>query len=459
MSSYKSHFVIITAIPEELRQFKEAVSRLNGKLDDIDGSGVHKGELKQGAKSFTFYAACQFSPGMTSAAILAARMIDLYRPRYIVMVGIAAGFDRKLAPGSVLIADGVANYQQGKVTDKGFVRDVVTFQLDQQLKGRFMHHKDQIIQEINNEALPFIRPIEALIGPIVAGNQVVASRSIMEGLKDSFRKVIGVEMEGFAIFQAAAESQHPQPIPFLIKSVCDFGDEQKDDQYHKLAAYTSASFFLRFALRCLDPEPIETAPSGEVEVTPWRQLTDRDEARVKRLLDGAVPESEDVRFIAITARSVLVPNVDTFNIYKPMNHFERALSRGVKFRGIVLDPDSPEARFRLKVESPGLKSNDSLLRRDARIVSKRLEGAPDFWRENLRIGYSRIGLAFRLWLFQSEAYIEPYHVGKLDDDVFKPESPLCAFSHVWYRATAPEYGLLVNHFEQLWKECKKRWPD
>jgi nucleoside phosphorylase len=39
----------------------------------------------------------------------------------------------------------------------------------------------------------------------------------MEGLKNAYGKVVGVEMEGFAILQATAEATAPRRSAFLIK--------------------------------------------------------------------------------------------------------------------------------------------------------------------------------------------------------------------------------------------------
>ena len=34
----------------------------------------------------------------------------------------------------------------------------------------------------------------------------------------------------------------PRPIPIIIKSICDFADSRKSDEYQKFAAYTSCEF-------------------------------------------------------------------------------------------------------------------------------------------------------------------------------------------------------------------------
>jgi nucleoside phosphorylase len=63
-------------------------------------------------------------------------------------------------------------------------------------------------------------------------------------------------MESYSIFYAAIRSIHPKPIPFIIKSISDFGDSNKNNphknEHQEYAAYTSANFFCRFVTKYLD---------------------------------------------------------------------------------------------------------------------------------------------------------------------------------------------------------------
>ncbi len=49
-------------------------------------------------------------------------------------------------------------------------------------------------------------------------------------------------MESYAVVYAALHATRPQPIPIIIKSVCDFADSSKSDHFQKFAAYTSCEF-------------------------------------------------------------------------------------------------------------------------------------------------------------------------------------------------------------------------
>lgn len=65
--------------------------------------------------------------------------------------------------------------------------------------------------------------------------------AIVADILSQHRKTIGIEMESYGVFVAASEAVSPQPRVFSIKSVCDFADEEKNDNHQGYAAYTSAA--------------------------------------------------------------------------------------------------------------------------------------------------------------------------------------------------------------------------
>lgn len=65
---------------------------------------------------------------------------------------------------------------------------------------------------------------------------------MIDGLTALNRKIVGVEMEGYGVMLAGRACGQPKPSVLIAKSVCDFGDVEKDDQYQRYAAHTSAAF-------------------------------------------------------------------------------------------------------------------------------------------------------------------------------------------------------------------------
>jgi hypothetical protein len=48
------------------------------------------------------------------------------------------------------------------------------------------------------------------------------------------------------LFAAAASADDPAPVAMILKSVCDFADPDKDDDFQAYAAYTSANLLWAF---------------------------------------------------------------------------------------------------------------------------------------------------------------------------------------------------------------------
>ncbi len=46
----------------------------------------------------------------------------------------------------------------------------------------------------------------------------------------------------YGVMSAVEYAKSPQPTAIIIKSVCDFADKNKNDDWQKYASYTSAAF-------------------------------------------------------------------------------------------------------------------------------------------------------------------------------------------------------------------------
>ena len=81
------------------------------------------------------------------------------------------------------------------------------------------------------------------IGPMACGTAVVANREVLEKqVRSQMHCTVALDMESYAIAYAAENAIMPQPVPLIIKSVCDYADAQKSDQYQKFAAFTSCEY-------------------------------------------------------------------------------------------------------------------------------------------------------------------------------------------------------------------------
>jgi len=77
---------------------------------------------------------------------------------------------------------------------------------------------------------------------MASGASVVAAREFAASIAGQHKDLLAIEMEGYAVMAAAECATAPAPIAIVIKSVCDFADAKKTDDWQAYAAYTSAAF-------------------------------------------------------------------------------------------------------------------------------------------------------------------------------------------------------------------------
>ncbi len=184
--------------------------------------------------------------GMTATASTAMKVIFTFRPRYLIMVGIAAGVAlsdvAEQIYGDVIVPDIVWNYSVGKFVSPDAA--YITY-------GDVGFLPRSTSAAIPEEILPYIRAAadseenqcHVLIGPMACGSTVVASRAILDKqVYTQFKETAGLDMESYAVVYAALHASEPKPVPIVIKSVCDYANSEKSDQYQKFAAHTSCEF-------------------------------------------------------------------------------------------------------------------------------------------------------------------------------------------------------------------------
>jgi nucleoside phosphorylase len=198
--------------------------------------------------------------GLTTTAVLTAKMIYRFLPKCVIMVGIAAGTkadDRNF--GDILAATTSFDYGSGKITmdEKGselFLPNFDPISIDPKIKHLLIARQsnNDYVDDIRNR-WPAKKPPTALklhYGPVASGAAVINSIKHVDRIRQHWRKVIGVEMEIYGVFSAGNETIAPSPYFMAFKSVCDFA-EDKNDNWQDYAAFTAAEFCYRFIVNDL----------------------------------------------------------------------------------------------------------------------------------------------------------------------------------------------------------------
>ncbi|MFC5429485.1 hypothetical protein ACFPTO_11840 [Paraburkholderia denitrificans] len=233
-------------------------SILDERADCID---VHEGAIESPSGRHRVVAAAALEPGMAASAALCARVIAEFRPRYLAMTGIAGGMKAATKLGDVIAADVVWDYTSGKIVQKRrrqeFLPEPRTIDLDATVKGqlRRLAETPGVLARIREE---FKGPkpdhdLELIFGPMFTGSAVIANSKFAATLGDMHRKIKGVDMEAYSVACATkyCARSASAPIPIILKSVSDFADADKNDDFQSYASYTSATVLYEWAKRFL----------------------------------------------------------------------------------------------------------------------------------------------------------------------------------------------------------------
>lgn len=223
-------------------------------------------------------AAVPNATGMVDSAIIATQMLDLFKPKYLIMSGVCGGGENT-SFGDIVLAKRVFTFQKGKVSDildkdkkpielydkNGKIVDydqmfdkegnkikisIEKFQVEHdsilefQLKDWTDPVLDEIKQEINNTEIvkTWGSPINIHFEPMACSTMVINKNGFFEDhIKYIDRQTVAVEMESYGVARACQFGNEGKTNWVIFKSVMD-NMTKKDDRAKRFAANTSAMF-------------------------------------------------------------------------------------------------------------------------------------------------------------------------------------------------------------------------
>jgi len=272
---------IVTATIEELeavRQLMEEVVTLPRVNDDAHT--YYSGYFKNEQKAIPVILTRCMHQGTSAAAVLTTKLIMIYQPALVVMLGHAAG-NRNMASevkvGDILVAEMAVDYDQVSiVTKKDANGEPYTVEKDRKhsisadgtLTDKILQFATQttVLADIKagyRQADLFKTPLNLKAGKVISGDALVRSDTWFEQITGENAGTIGLDMETYGFYYAAQNTVfRKKPLFVSLKSVSDFGSErhryEPEIKPHPVrigyATYTSAGFFQRFALAHLPLE-------------------------------------------------------------------------------------------------------------------------------------------------------------------------------------------------------------
>lgn len=208
----------------------------------------HEGEIitSSGEKRSIIATSCS-RMGVTSSCATTMKVNHLFSPSIMLMTGIAAGVKGKVQLGDIIVADPCWDWGNGKRTlvDGKVVFQSAPHQLSLDVNDRVYFQEISASRKYLNEIsekwpTTVTSPLQLHVGPLATGSVVLQDPQVVESIKEQHRETLGIEMEGYGFLYANSMNNNASSRALVIKSVCDFADPDKNDDWQAYAAYTSA---------------------------------------------------------------------------------------------------------------------------------------------------------------------------------------------------------------------------
>lgn len=159
----------------------------------------------------------------SNIALATERIIELYNPKIIFLVGVAGGV-KDVAIGSIVVGTKTYGYESGKETEDGFKArpEVYTFTKTLQDIALSVSRKGTWIRRTGkgkNDA-------ECVFGAIASGDKVIATQktNFFKFLKDTYNDTAAIDME--AVGFAEVFTRHPSIKYLCIRGISDLLDNK-----------------------------------------------------------------------------------------------------------------------------------------------------------------------------------------------------------------------------------------
>ena len=204
----------------------------------------YRGSIKSGGKDVKIACASLQEKGMVDAAIIAGTIISQWKPKLLVNIGMAAGFDEFTSFGDLLIPNNVFKHDSGEVNDDNHWPEIQPCHIDNGLYQQIQLEPDETLLKIynlwparKNYSLPRVH-----YGPMACGSAVINSKRVVDEIKQRGRNVVGLDMESYAIFRSCQLLNGGKTKALVIKAVSDYAVNIQDEE-REYAAFVSTQYF------------------------------------------------------------------------------------------------------------------------------------------------------------------------------------------------------------------------
>ena len=174
------------------------------------------------------------SVGREAATLVIDEAIRLFRPRAVLMVGIAFGADKhKQRLGDVIVAKMISPYEKQRIETSASGEVAIKLRGPRAEAGLVLSNRFRELSQTWSLDGAAVHQ-----GIMLSGEKLVDNPDFKKQLLVLEPEAKGGEMEGAGLYSAATRRKVEW---ILVKAICDWGDGKKKDDYQKLAARNAVS--------------------------------------------------------------------------------------------------------------------------------------------------------------------------------------------------------------------------
>ncbi len=254
--------VVLTALSVE---FQAVCAHLTARRTDVQPTGgVYEIGVYPTTERAWEVCVAAVGTGATSVAIEAEQAVRYFDPRVLMVVGIAGGL-KDTAIGDVVVCTKMYAYQFAGKEDRFSARpDVFVTSPRVLARARAEAHRKDWFHKIK---APPANPPRILLGPMAAGERVVADRrtAISAFVQSAHSDALALEMEGAGIMSATGAHSHLETI--VIRGISDQISSKKLDTAQAMAADHAAAFAYQLLARLGRPHQVFLSYAHEDKAT------------------------------------------------------------------------------------------------------------------------------------------------------------------------------------------------
>lgn len=273
-SRYEGRAVVLTAIEVE---FLAALEYLTDTREEMYHGTIYERGTFVGGNWRWDVGVGQIGAGNAASAAAVERAITYFRPEIILFVGVAGGV-KDVKIGDVVAVTKAYGYESGKVHETGFLArpevGMSSYRLIERAKAEA--RKRNWLRRIRGYPYPSSEEPQAFVGPIAAGEKVIASTDsdLFKFLRNTYNDTLAVEMEGRGFLEAARANEQVQAL--IVRGISDLIDNKSsyDAQgSQKLAASHAAAFAFEVLAQLDIPQDHHASEAGKRGITVHGGLT------------------------------------------------------------------------------------------------------------------------------------------------------------------------------------------